>query len=318
MEDSEWSEVARMERMGLVGPGKLGLALALTLRSIGCTVWTAVGRRPDSTSSQAFTSALACPVQPMDASSAAALRACDAIFLTTPDGAIEETAAWLADAGAVRRGQVVVHTAGSLGADVLTAAARSGALRLALHPLQAFAEPSRGPALFAGVYCTLEGDAEAVARGRDWVTRWNGVPVELSPDNRARYHAAAVLAAGGVTALAAVAAELAGLPDGVAPLLPLLRGALANLATLGLPTALTGPMDRGDTATVRRHIAALRDEPVALDVYLALGRVMVQLAAAKGRLSQRAAEELASILATERNPHAIERQDTGAARRSIR
>ena len=100
------------------------------------------------------------------------------------------------------------------------------------------------------------------------------------------YHAAAALASNALVALASVAAQVSGLSDGLKALLPLLYGAVDNLDRLGLPAALTGPIERGDISTVEAHLQALQHNPTALSVYAALGKATADVARSKESLSQ--------------------------------
>jgi predicted short-subunit dehydrogenase-like oxidoreductase (DUF2520 family) len=102
------------------------------------------------------------------------------------------------------------------------------------------------------------------------------------------YHAAAGLVANGAAALAAVGAELlsvAGVPASKAPALlgPLLRSVAENVAALGFPQALTGPVRRGDASAVEKHVATLAAKlPGAVPLYLAAVAAQLPLARAMG------------------------------------
>ncbi len=130
-----------------------------------------------------------------------------------------------------------------------------------------------------------------------------GVPVRLAPGSKAAYHAAAVLAAGGVVALLDTIREIAavvGLDEAGALqiYLPLLEQTVANARALGVATALTGPATRGDAGTIAAHLAALqRGAPGALPVYRALLDRSIRMAADRGALSPDAAEQLRTALA---------------------
>ena len=112
-----------------------------------------------------------------------------------------------------------------------------------------------------------------------------GAPLELNAASMAAYHAAAALASNYVVALLSTAAEVLAGPGNdpgtaLAALLPLTQGAIANLATHGLPAGLTGAVRRGDPATVERHLQALAGQPTALATYRLLARRAVELTAA--------------------------------------
>lgn len=272
-----------MIRIAIVGPGRMGTALALASQAAGQPVVAALGRKG---SPQANRFAQLTGVEVTDVSHASSvLQPADLVLLTVPDEAVTLVAQTLAESDQLYTGQIVAHTAGALSSDALHPVLRAGALPLSLHPLQTVADPSIGATRLRGACCTLEGGEQACLRAAAWVRAWGGDPVTLDAHLRPRYHAAAVLASNAVVALAAMAVEIAPLPHALQALLPLLRGAVANLERLGLPDALTGPVERADISTVKLHIQALQDNPTALQVYVALGQATVQVAVQKGSLT---------------------------------
>jgi predicted short-subunit dehydrogenase-like oxidoreductase (DUF2520 family) len=102
------------------------------------------------------------------------------------------------------------------------------------------------------------------------------------------YHAAAGLVANGAAALAAAGRELlvrSGVPAEVAPAMlgPLLRSVADNVAALGFPDALTGPVRRGDVGAIEKHLLLIRERlPGAVPLYLAAARAQLPLARAIG------------------------------------
>jgi predicted short-subunit dehydrogenase-like oxidoreductase (DUF2520 family) len=125
----------------------------------------------------------------------------------------------------------------------------------------------------------------------------------LRAEDRALYHASAVLASNYVVTLLKLASDLwlrFGYDRATAlqALLPLLRGAVVNLETLGLPAALTGPVARGDVESVRRHIEALAQAaPELLGVYTTLGNETVPVALAGSGLDEETAARLRELFA---------------------
>ncbi|MCL6599416.1 MAG: DUF2520 domain-containing protein [Alicyclobacillus macrosporangiidus] len=289
-----------MSQIIVVGPGRVGTGLALTLTTAGHRVLAAIHRNPDSTSGHRFESLLGVPAISWAAAETYVRRA-DAILIAVPDREVADLAERLAASGWLDAHHVVIQTAGSLSSDCLSAVSPSDAARLTLHPLQTLSDPLSAPTLLRGATCTLDGDDRAVALGTTWVLDWGGVPVRIRPEQRPAYHAAAVLASNALIALAASAVEIAertGLPDGLAALLPLMRGAIANLEGQGLPDALTGPVERGDLLTVQSHLNALReiaDDGVVRRVYAVLGLATVNVARHKGTLSEDEVQALQAI-----------------------
>jgi predicted short-subunit dehydrogenase-like oxidoreductase (DUF2520 family) len=247
--------------IAIVGAGRMGRGLAVALEGGGHTV-RVLGRD-----------------RPSDAIQGAQL-----VLLAVPDDAIEAAAAELARERAIGAEQVVLHLSGLLDRTALEPLTSTGAGLGSFHPLQTVADPATAPELLRGAYAGLEGDERALAAG-ERLAAWLGMrPVRLAPGAKPAYHAGAVIASNYAVALAAVAERLArrsgvSAADARSLYLPLMRGALANL-TLGPAVALTGPIRRGDEATVRQHLAAL---PAAeRRLYRELGLVTLELAREAG------------------------------------
>jgi len=202
----------------------------------------------------------------------------DLLLIAVPDGVLAEVAERLA-----RRPQaaVALHTSGSRDAAVLAPLRAAGSAAGSLHPLKAFPRVLSAPAEASGVFFALDGEPAAQALACRLVAAWGGVAGEVPPAARPLYHFAATLAAGGVATLLATAADLAtrtGLPPEVARgYLELARGtvvaAIATPAPGAALAAITGPVARGDLATVQAHFEALRAAaPERLDLARELAR----------------------------------------------
>ncbi len=173
----------------------------------------------------------------------------------------------------------------------------------AFHPLVAFADLDRALEALHGATIAIEGDEDLAAHLAEMAEAIGGVPVRLPAGSKAAYHAAAVLAAGGVIALLDAIREIAGLMglDEAGALRiyrPLLEQSVANADSLGIGAALTGPATRGDAGTIARHLAVLgAGAPDVLPLYRALIERDARVALARGSLSPEAADRLLAALA---------------------
>jgi predicted short-subunit dehydrogenase-like oxidoreductase (DUF2520 family) len=226
--------------LGIVGAGRLGTALSIALREAGLRVEGPVGRGE-------------------------VPRGCDAIVLCVPDGEIAAAAATVAGAA-----PLVGHTSG---ATRLSALEPAGGAAFGLHPLQTF-PPGSGPETFRGAGCAVAGSTpEALAFAAGLARVIGMTPFEIDDEGRAAYHAAASVASNfAVTLLAAAERVAAG--AGLAPeearalLAPLVRRTVESVAELGPERALTGPVARGDHATVEAQRRALEDvAPELLELF---------------------------------------------------
>ena len=223
------------------------------------------------------------------------LQGVDLLLLAVTDRAVPGLAAALS----VPQTTAVVHLSGA--ADVTLLNSLSSGAPGCWHPLQAFAAvPSHGTA--APPYAVaLQGSPLAVARGRQLAEALGHPAVELAAEGRAAYHASAVLASNCLVALEAAAVRVMG-RAGVSPadawqlLWPLVRGTLSNLEAGPSPAALTGPIARGDTSTVRHNLDALAGDAGVLAVYRSLGVEAVELARSRG-VDPEALAEISVMLA---------------------
>jgi predicted short-subunit dehydrogenase-like oxidoreductase (DUF2520 family) len=208
------------------------------------------------------------------------------VLITTSDSAIAEVARGLAQQGKGReawRGKVVLHTCGSLPSAVLDPLKLRGAAIGSLHPFQTVPSRQAGVRNLRGCYWALEGDRRALRVARSWVKRWDGVAFLVRPREKTLYHLSAFIVCPTVVTLMAQAASLlkqAGVPSRISR--PMLRQFVAetarNFADLGARRALTGPAVRGDWATIRRHLTALRRAaPEFQPVYRSLLKAMLTL-----------------------------------------
>ena len=232
---------------GIVGAGAVGLALGIALDRAGWPVGAVASRDP--VRRERFRQHIG-SVRAF-AEPTALVDDVELVILAVPDDVV----AGLAASIRLYAGQAIVHTSGVLGADVLAPALGAGSQAGAFHPLVAFADLDRALAALPGATVAIEGDDELAAHLADMAEAIGAVPVRLAPGSKAAYHAAAVMAAGGVVALIDVIREIAaatGLDEAGALriYLPLLEQTVANARALGVARSLTGPAPRGDAGTI--------------------------------------------------------------------
>jgi len=224
--------------------------------------------------------------------------AAELIFITTPDGAIPQVASevqW-------HPGQSVVHCSGADSTDILDPAKKLGAQAGAFHPLQTFASVKQAIDNIPGSTFATEAGEPLLTILKNMATALDGNWIELKASDKVLYHATAVIACNYIVTLIKLASDLwptFNVPTHQATkaLMPLLRGTLNNIDSIGIPQCLTGPIARGDTGTITKHINALQQvAPAVLSTYRELGLQTIPIALAKGRINQHQAEELQAIL----------------------
>jgi len=181
---------------------------------------------------------------------------------------------------------VALHSSGALTSDELAALRMRGAALASVHPLMTFVRGSR-PSL-AGVPFAIEGNPKAVGAARAIVLRLHGRAFIIPKERKEAYHTWGMFASPLLTALLA-ASERVALAAGVhrkaarERMLPILRQTLANYARLGAPGSFSGPIARGDAATVGKHLQVLLEVPEVREIYVALAHAALRYLPAKNR-----------------------------------
>ncbi len=283
-----------MLKLGFVGAGTVGTALAVRLSQKGYPV-VAVSSRSQTSARKLAQAVGGCPV--VDNAQGVADTA-DLIFITTPDDAIPFVALqirWHAR-------HSVIHCSGADSTDVLEPASKLGAQVGVFHPLQTFASVEQAIENIPGSTFAMEAEEPLLNVLKDMTTALDGHWVELKAGDKVLYHAAAVIACNYLVTLVKLAGDLwqtfSVPPDqATQALLPLIRGTVHNIDAVGIPQCLTGPVARGDTGTIRKHLEALEQRvPAILPAYCELGLQTIPIALAKGRIDKHKAEELQAIL----------------------
>jgi predicted short-subunit dehydrogenase-like oxidoreductase (DUF2520 family) len=276
----------------VLGAGRAGRGLADALRGAGVAVIGVHGRR----------------VQPGITTGALPDTVSDATAIIVAvrdaqlDGALSELLSSLRAAGRASR-PVVLHLSGGANPVGLAALRRAGYPAGTFHPLVPLADPARAAASLRNAWIGVDGDAAAIAAGRALADRLGAHVLEIPAGEKPRYHAAAVLASNFPAVLAALAVKLMR-GAGVSPeaargaVDALLRASVANLEGAEPAAVLTGPVVRGDVATVRAHLAALEADPLALEVYRVLSGAAVRLLDEAGMAEAARLTEIRDALAS--------------------
>lgn len=268
----------RLQRVGVIGVGRVGSVLAARLAAVGHPVSVIGGRTPVETlrSRPLLTGVEIAP------SLHHLVEHGDLLVLAVPDDRIADVVRDLVPV--VGPGQVVIHTSGAHGTRILAPVAARGARVLAVHPAMTFTTTSTDlpPGCMFAVTCSND-DAEIA---RTIVDELGGTIARIAESDRAAYHAALTHGANHLCTVVNQAMDqlraVIGDADPSALLRPLLTTALDNTLAHG-DDALTGPVSRGDVATVRSHLAAIHDRRIR-DSYRALAAATTDRAERSGRI----------------------------------
>jgi predicted short-subunit dehydrogenase-like oxidoreductase (DUF2520 family) len=275
----------RTPNVFIVGAGPVAGALAGALRHSGAPVLGLWARRPEAARKAAAASGVAA----FSAAPPDLLLEADAIVLAVRDDAIAQVARMLCDTGLVGKKHVLLHCSGALAAsEVLGGVAGRVAGVATLHPLRSIVDARAAGVSMKGTVFGVEGDEAGRPMALELARLLGGRPLDLRGETMALYHAAASMASNALVALASASADVlsaAGVPpaEALAAIAPLMLGTVENLIKVGLPAALTGPIARGDSGTVERHLAALRTgAPQLLELYAVAARKTLAVARQKG------------------------------------
>ena len=268
--------MAAKPRIAIVGPGRLGRALALELKRAGYTISEIVSR--SSVASKRKAGDLARKVKAHVSTSDRARLDAAIVWFCVPDREIAASARQLASV-VDWTNKIAFHSSGALASDELKSLHHSGAAVASVHPLMTFVTGSL-PSL-RGVPFAMEGDAAAVRSARQIVRALGGDAFTIRKQHKAAYHAWGAFASPLLVAMLVTAEQLArkaGLSSVEArkKMLPIVRQTIANYEALGGAGAFSGPIVRGDAEIVRKHLQVLRKIPEATAVYLALARAALR------------------------------------------
>jgi predicted short-subunit dehydrogenase-like oxidoreductase (DUF2520 family) len=277
--------------VGIVSVGRVGAALGAALARAGHEIVAVSGVSTESLR-RAERNFPGVAILPPDE----VVRAADFVLLAVGDDALRGLVAGLASTDTWREGQLVAHTSGAHGIGILDAAAARGVFGLALHPVMTFTGRPEDVERIAGASFGVTSTDEMRPVAEALVVEMGGEPVWVPEAARAIYHTALSVGSNHLVTLVNDALTLLATADVEYParlLAPLLSAALDNVLRLG-DAALTGPVSRGDVATVTTHLRTLAGAaPQIRPTYIAMARRTAERALASGQLGD---EQAAAVL----------------------
>ncbi len=275
--------MATKPRIAIVGPGRLGRALASGLTQAGYVISEIVSR--NTAPSKRKARELARTVRAHASTNKDAHLDADLVWFCVPDREIGVASRRVASVVDWKK-KIAFHSSGALASDELKALRQRGASVASIHPMMTFVSGSISS--LKGVSFAIEGDAAAVRRARTIAKNLGGQAFIIRRQHKAAYHAwgsfvSPLLVAALVTG--ENLARTAGLSAAEArrKMLPIVRQTLANYEALGPAGAFSGPIVRGDAEIVRKHLEVLKNLPEALEVYRSLTRAALRYLPARNR-----------------------------------
>lgn len=295
-----------MFRIGIIGTGVVGSAVALVLNSKGHIISGVCSENGLSSADLAEKVNARCFSEPEDLPGQA-----DIIFVTTPDRVIGKIAERLSKTRSVTRDHIFFHMSGALPASVLQPLQLLGASVGSIHPLQSFAGINQAVNHLSGTFFAVQGDPKAVDKSLEIVKEIGGNPYLIDEKNKALYHLGACAASNYIVSLVHYAVSIfkkIGMEDKQAleALFPLIMGTMDNIQNMGPVKSLTGPVARGDFDTIKKHLTALSSlGPEFAGVYKTLGEYTCQVALEKQSIDINKAKLLTEIFNKEADVDAV-------------
>lgn len=274
----------------LIGAGNLASALAVALRRAGYRIDEIVSRPM----SRRKARSLARKVRARAVTTSTARLSADIIWFCVNDDAIRSSAEKFASQlRSAWEGKIGLHSSGALASNELAALERRGAATATVHPMMTFVTGKA--ASMSGVAFALEGVEVAVRAAQRIVRDLGGHAFQIRKENKVLYHAVGAFCSPLVVALLGVGEKVARhakIPEAELRrvMQPILQRTIENYVRQGAAASFSGPINRGDVATVRKHLAALRKIPAAREIYVTLARQAI------GSLPVRNKKQLERIL----------------------
>jgi predicted short-subunit dehydrogenase-like oxidoreductase (DUF2520 family) len=283
-------------KIGIIGAGKVGVALAYSFRQRGFSVVAVSSRRAESL--EAAKRYLGPdPVYTIDNKEVALLA--DLVAVTTQDREIGNVAREVSELGDVLKGKTFFHTSGAHPALELSPLDGDGCSLGSFHPLQTFPDVDAGIAALPETYIFIEGDEEARTTLETLARSVGFDSVAIDSKNKVLYHLSAVFVCNLLTALLFSGEAIMERAEiDLKPFYPIIRATLKNIESKGPLASLTGPIVRGDAGTVASHLRAMEGMELHERVYKTLSLVAVEMAHQRQTLTEEQREALISLLTT--------------------
>lgn len=286
-----------MKKIAIVGAGKVGVALGFLLEKAEQDLIGSFSR--SKRSMELASKFLSCPVF---SSVHDAVRDAGIVIFTVQDREIAAAAEQLASEGLIMAGMTVLHTSGSHGLSVLMPAKLVGAAIGSLHPIQTFPTVESAIEHLPGSWFGVTSELPAMTDVKEIISILKGRIIEIPDEQRPLYHTGSVAACNFIVACMDLAIRVF-MKFGVSEtqaydiLKPLTLATFENIGSKGIEAALTGPVERGDIATIAAHLAALAVESKTdLEFYKAATAQIGGIAARKGSITKEQLNGLAVLL----------------------
>lgn len=281
-------------KIGIIGAGKVGTALAHAMVKKGLQVVAVASRRQTSLDIARRYVGEDC-VYTLD--NMLAVDMADVLAVTTQDREIKHVAEQIYSKARSLDGKVFFHTSGAHPSSELAPLDGKGALLGSLHPLQTFPDIDAGIAVLPGTYVFVEGEERALPVLQVIAGAVGYESLLIESENKVLYHLSAVFVCNLLSALLYSGEGIMNkIGIDLKPFYPIIRATLANIESRGPLMSLTGPVVRGDAGTVASHIRAMEGMELHDKVYKGLSLIALKMAQERKTLTEEQIEALRTLL----------------------
>lgn len=264
--------------IGIIGAGRVGVTVGKYLSDAGLSVMGYYSKTQESADEAAtFTNTFS--YRTLDS----LVKASDTLFITVPDDTIKQV--WDCIADMELSGYTVCHFSGLLSSSVFSGIEQTGAAGCSVYPMYAFSDRFTSYLSFSKVCLTMEGEPKTFQKMKKLFEGLGHKVLTIKSRDKVKYHAAAVMASNEMLGLMQASMDLLSdcdlsEQDSMLLLRPLVEGNIRAMLDKGCVEAMTGPVERGDAETVKKHLEALQGTEEGA-IYQALGSKMLSLARRK-------------------------------------
>lgn len=283
--------------IGFIGAGKVGTALGMYFRANGFLVSGYFSRSEKSSKRSALLTKSNCFDTPKQLAEVSEL-----IFITTNDDEIEKVVQQLCQYNCLKPNQIIIHTSGALPSTILSPLKAFGCTVYSMHPLMSFADNEEAAEALKNAYFCIEGDEDKMCELEQMLQALGNKYFKLKPEQKTLYHASACMVSNYLVTLMHSGLKLMKDIDldtdtAFRALLPLINSTIQNILRFGTENALTGPISRGDKATLSRQLDAISSaSPEQLALFTCLAAETIELASKAKLPDNEEAEKLRAII----------------------
>ena len=210
----------------------------------------------------------------------------DTLFITTPDNVIGSVWDCIIKNNMSVQNKIVCHFSGALSSDVFTDSQSTGASVCSIHPMLAFSDKLTSYRIPANTFFALEGDETAVSAMKSLFETLGNTVCVIDKSKKSLYHTAASVLSNEIVALLDMGYSLLeqcgfSRNKAVRATQNLVLGNVNSVLENGCVNALTGPVERNDLQTVKKHVESLKVED--RQIYILLAKRLVNLAKARNK-----------------------------------